>query len=367
MSKQRQSNFELLRILAMLMIILFHISLHGNIVKYFAKIPFSINKCWLYGLRSLGKVGVNIFVLISGYFLINKNKISIPKILKLWLHIVFYCVGIYLLFVGLGREPFEIKRFLITFLPITFNEWWFASTYFILYLLSPFINRFLHSLDKKDYKKLLIITTIMWSIIPTFLNTDLECGNLLWFIYLYALAGYINLYKDDFKTKPIKCFVVAFLFMIIGIAVSMTISWLMQKNMYWKELVFHIYNMETIVSLVMAVSIFVAFKNINIKENKIINTISASTFGIYLMHDHDFIRLFIWREFFKLKKFRKRLMFIPYSLGMAIVVFIFFSIIEIIRIRFLEKYYMKLIYKINPKLESIKNKIWESKIVKKVF
>ena len=88
---KRQSNFELLRIVAMVMIIFHHFAYHGGFVWDFSTI--TIEHLWYNLIIMGGKIGVNIFVLISGYFLIlNKDKIVnlFRKMLKLWGQIFFY-------------------------------------------------------------------------------------------------------------------------------------------------------------------------------------------------------------------------------------------------------------------------------------
>lgn len=80
--------------------------------------------------------------------------------------------------------------------PITFSEWWFASTYFVLLLIHPFLNKFLNNL-KKSYQELLILLIVCWSIIPTFTNSEYQGNSFLWFMTLYAIAGYEKNINSD--------------------------------------------------------------------------------------------------------------------------------------------------------------------------
>ena len=90
---ERKSNFELLRIIAMFMIIFHHISVHSNFNNL-----TTTNLLYLKFIQIGGKIGVNIFVLISGYFLINTERIKINKIFKLWGQMLFYSLLIYIVF-----------------------------------------------------------------------------------------------------------------------------------------------------------------------------------------------------------------------------------------------------------------------------
>ena len=91
-TETRQSNIELLRIIAMMFIILYHIAFHGNWDdgSIFWPDEITFNVLFLQSILPFGKIGVNIFVLISGYFLINSVKDTWPKIVKLWLEIILF-------------------------------------------------------------------------------------------------------------------------------------------------------------------------------------------------------------------------------------------------------------------------------------
>lgn len=93
---KRQSNFELLRIFAMLFIIGHHFSVHSGFV--FSDSSISIERVWLQFISMGGKLGIDLFIMISGYFLIKVQSIKISKEVKLWLIMFTYSVGIYLVF-----------------------------------------------------------------------------------------------------------------------------------------------------------------------------------------------------------------------------------------------------------------------------
>lgn len=82
-SKQRNSSIELLRIISMVMIMFYHFSIHGHFD--FATASVSVSRMWLNLISMGGKIGVDLFVLISGYYLISDTKsLNFKKILKLW-------------------------------------------------------------------------------------------------------------------------------------------------------------------------------------------------------------------------------------------------------------------------------------------
>ena len=88
--RARQSNIELLRIFAMLIIIGHHFALYGGLGD--CTEVYFVNRVWIQFLMISGKLGVSLFVLISGFFLIKMPKLRMEKLIKLWLQ-VFFLVG----------------------------------------------------------------------------------------------------------------------------------------------------------------------------------------------------------------------------------------------------------------------------------
>ena len=77
---QRNSNLEILRIIAMLFIIAHHFSVHG-----FGDVNFAIsnaNNYVIYFFGILGKIGVDVFIIISAYFMID-SKFNLKKLFVL--------------------------------------------------------------------------------------------------------------------------------------------------------------------------------------------------------------------------------------------------------------------------------------------
>ena len=84
--KLRDSNIELLRIISMIMIVVHHYEMFAGFTN---SGNVSLNSYIEIALYSLGKLGVNIFVIISGYFLIT-SQFNTKKAVKLWMQIFFY-------------------------------------------------------------------------------------------------------------------------------------------------------------------------------------------------------------------------------------------------------------------------------------
>ena len=351
----RKSNIELLRIIAMVMIIAHHIAVHSNFV--FSTNSISINRLWIQFIQMGGKIGVDIFVLISGYFLITSNSIKTSKVLKLWLQIFTYSAGIFLVIILFFPQALGIKVLVKNVFPITFSKWWFASTYFMLYLISPYINRLLNSFCKKEYQRLLVLLFVSWCLIPTFLSASWQSNALLWFVFLYALAGYVRLYIDVTSIKSSKCILIAGAIAVLTFLSVITFDILGLKISFVATHATFFYGMEKLPILVISLMLFLGFANMKIGCVPFINTISSTCFGIYLLHDNNYVRELLWTTIFQNTNYQQSNFLIPYTLMQIIVVLVICTIIELIRIHLIEKVYLKPVEKlsnwVNIKLENL--------------
>ena len=106
---KRDSSIELLRIIVMFCIIICHFATHGGF-KFDNKV-IDISRLWWNFIEMGGNLGVDVFVLISGYYLINSKKRGyLFKILKLWGQIVFYSIVIYLFGYLIGLYSFSVAE-----------------------------------------------------------------------------------------------------------------------------------------------------------------------------------------------------------------------------------------------------------------
>jgi surface polysaccharide O-acyltransferase-like enzyme len=310
-----------------------------------------------------GKIGVDIFVLISGYFLVTSSKIKIFKILKLWLQLFFYSVLLYLVFILTGQEDFSIRTFINTCLPVLNSNWWFASTYFVLYLISPFINIFLKAMDKKQYQRFLCLLLVIWCFIPTFTRCDFQSNYLLWFIFLYSIAAYIRLWTDQSKLSEIYIYIyISIAVIALNFIVAAAFDVIGTKKPFFGTNATWFYGMQSIPILVISVCLFLGFKGMKIGFKKRINILSAATFGVYLIHDNQYVRSFLWKELFKNAAYSNTLFLIPYSIMVILIVYIGCTCIELIRIHCLEKWYLKYIRKFSDKIETIIEQFFSSKL-----
>lgn len=362
-SSKRLTNIELLRILAMFLIVVYHFSWYGNF--NFPSSAISANRLWTQFMQLGGKFGVNIFVLISGYFLVKSPEIKINKLVKLWFQVFTYSILIYLVFVISGVQSFAIKDVLKSLLPVTFSTWWFASAYIMLYLVSPFLNKFLYSIDKKTYQKIILLLTFCWCIIPTFTSHKVECNKLNWFIYLYMIAGYIRIHLADkhFSGKKyiiysLICLALTYLSTIVFDILGLKISFLGNHAMFF-------YTIEKAPIVLASVFMFIGFLNLNVKHSKVINTVSSATFGVYLIHDHELVRNFLWNTLFNQTNFAYSKSLIIYSIFAVLSVYVVCTIIELTRKHTIERLFAPVSNKVSNIISKIVEKCCSDKFLSK--
>ena len=336
----RNTSIELLRIISMIMIMFHHFAYHGNFEWNFNEV--TLPHLWYDFILMGGKVGVDIFVLISGYFLIeNTEKLFQPKkLLKFWGQVVFYSIMTYLLSVMLRLNAFEIKQLIKVCLPITYPGWWFASTYFMLYLIHPFLNKLLHGLSKTEYQYLILMMVLCWSIIPTATTQLFESNSLLWFVTLYGIAGYVNLYGGNQKLQSKHYFSLYFMVLIITYTVSTTFLFLGTKKEEWSTHAIDFFEIERLPILLIAITLFMGFVTLKMNYHKWINMIASATFGVYLIHDSSYIRYYLWTNIFKINQYQDSTFLILYSILVVFILYVSCTMIDLIRKKLVEKPYM---------------------------
>lgn len=367
---ERDSRFELLRIIAMLMIVFHHFAVHGFEIGQ--NWYFSNNRIIIYFLGMGGKIGVNLFILISSYFMID-SKFTFRKILKIVGETLFYSIGIILLleFVLQLNITFRPNVIIKSLFPITLGQYWFVTNYIILMLISPYLNIIINNLDKKSFKKMLIYMLIFTvAIAGIFPNTLTDIATIfVWFMVLYLIAGYIKKHFDLSKISFVQCILVTLssimlLFWIICSLDNFNFSY---KVTYILEEYYNFYIREnSIFVMLSSMAIFLFFLKLPKKSNKFINKIASATLGVYLIHDNIYMRKYLWHDLLNTQDKFFSVDFLAYSVVIVIIVYIACTIIDLIRQATIEKIYLKIIDKFYNIYEMRKNMPKEEKELEKV-
>ena len=358
--KPRNSNLELYRIIVMLLIIAHHYVVSSGLMKVIFDNPTTPSSIIMLLFGAWGKTGINCFVLISGYFLC-KSEYTLKKLLKLYLQISFYAVFIYAIFLIFGQENLSIKRIGSLFIPIsdlTPNN--FVGCFLVFYLLIPFINIFLNSLDQKQHFLLMMILVTAYSILPS-LGISLPINYIGWFSIIYIIAAYIRLYgfpvilsHKTWGWLTIISILISALSIIgmvmlvkIGITLTPTSPYLFVSDS------------NKILALITSICSFMFFKDLKIPHSRIINILGGATFGILLIHSNsDAMRHWLWKETVDcVGHFSEELVWtICYASATVILIFIICAGIDWFRSSYIENYLQhkseKILYKSWSKIKS---------------
>lgn len=280
MYKVRLSNFELLRIVCMLMICLLHAHtfVSGNPTKteiVNSPLP-SLFRVFIYYLTI---VSVGVFVLISGWFGI---RFSLKKLSSLLFQVLFFVVvGGIICFDQL--QHLSIGGILGAFV-MGNSEYWFIKVYLLLMLFIPIINSFIENTCKKQLEFVLLggfafLFFYGW-VFPDSTDWILHGYSFPCFVYLYILGRYLRLYPN--RLTLCKCHNYMFIYLGLGMISTFFELFLISRNIDFKGRQ-HFYFSPIII--LMSVSLLLMFSKIKI-QNKFINWVSISSLSVYLFHNH---------------------------------------------------------------------------------
>jgi surface polysaccharide O-acyltransferase-like enzyme len=297
--KKRNPSFELLRVIAMFMILMLHyngatgallqLGLPATGVGIFANV-----------IESFAISGINTYVLISGFFL-SKSSVKISRMIKLICQVYFYTflVSIAMVIVGTFtlHENNSLYKLVQYIFPVSSEHYWFVTAYVIMYVLAPVMNAAMEKLTRKQ-AKIVIFGMLLWfcfikSFVPVLFPTDKFGYDYGWFICLYLIAAYIRRYDVKLFYTAKKSILVYLLSSLIIATMSISLYYV---NLNWggfahfQEVPF---NYNFLFTLTASLGLFSFFRYFNMKESRasnVLRIIGPLTFGVYLLHMHIEIR-----------------------------------------------------------------------------
>lgn len=289
-----------------------------------------------------GKTGINCFVLITGYFMCT-SAITKKKFFKLLGERYFYTVVIWCLFFFTGYEAFSVKGFLKMVFPFFTVADNFTSCFLLFYLLIPFLNKLIHALTEKEHFLLMAWCIGIYVFLPSFAKANVVFNYVTWFSILYVIASYIRLYpKEWFNSAKITGLLAgaSLLLSWASVIVLAMVSRIIGKGI--GICYFFVADSNKVLALVTGVGAFLFFKNLKIGYSKGVNTVAASTFGVLLIHaNSDTMRLWLWKDVCNNIDVYQGGDVIIQAIVSVVVIYSVCTVIDMIRIRLIEKPLMK--------------------------
>ncbi len=337
----RMANIELLRIVAMLMVIMLHYLGKGEFCPTIS--PYMDLQGYVaWTLKILSIVAVNLYVLISGYFLVE-NNFKVSKVFRLIIQTLFYSLFGTILCHILGiidiseiNFPFEWVTILF---PVQCNNWWFVSTYILFYAFSPILAAGVKVLTKKQLQAvigvILFFLCIEKSMLPIVTKLSSNGYSIEWFLCLFLVAAYIRLYGIEWLKKPVYSLVLYFGGVTLAFIEELLLFVFNEKTGWVSHLIGVTYSNYNHITVFMAsVGLFCFFLyNVKVKEgtiSKIICAIAPYTLGVYLLHEHLYIR-YEWVKWFSVDEQQNVLIFILFAVVAVISVFSVGIIVDYLR------------------------------------
>ena len=281
--KQRLSNIELLRIIAMLMVMAIHATFETFGYAH-AKSILHAPVSWL-GIITTASACfgcVDIFILITGWF---GTSFKLRGAFKLALQVIFISLAMYPLLWALGGE---MPKNAYDFVQVIWG-YWFIRCYLVLYLFTPILNSYIQKVDEKTLRHFLILffaITVPFS----FVSPDLSYGySTISFMGLYLLGRYLHLYGAS-RLRHIS----KYLFLVIWAGCVLFMAIVVWGAAFISvPLLNHL--MKIFTSYANPITIFAAcnlllfFTRLSLKS-KVINWLAAGSFAAYLTHQQLYIR-----------------------------------------------------------------------------
>jgi hypothetical protein len=329
MEKVRDSNMELFRIIAMILVMIDHagfLSL-GVPCKYDSIIE-PIGVVSRFFTQSISVVCVNLFVLLSGWYGIRIKKL---KLFELIFQVLFFSVLVYCLFLFFNfKTYFNIDK-AGTILLIHPSDYWFVKSYLLLILLTPALNLFVEKVDVRIFRNVLIAffsLQFIYGWLFLYGIQDFQGGySVVSFAGLYMLSRYLRLYP--IKKLQFNIGIYFILFFIVSLFITF-LSFLLTRLGYC--ITGRLFTYTSPFIIFESILLLLAFSKMKFKNN-VINWIASSCLAVYLLHSNElFLRPFYGKIIRNWYFNDNTIYFFIHTIGFITILFVISILIDKVRI-----------------------------------
>ena len=322
MNKLRNSSIELLRIIAQLGVIILHYNNPdiGGALKHV--VSGSLNHYYLCLSESAFICAVNVYVIISSFFLSNSNTRKVYKIVELYLQVICFNFLFYIVSIMRGAS-LNINSFLLCLLPNNY----FVVLYSVLYIISPYINLLTDKLNKKQFQTLVLYSFGIFSVWSYFVDCLELFGDfsgmspigmrgsqagytIVNFALLFLIGSYIKKNEPDFSNRKLLLIVFACIIAIFFISIGIGKGW----------------NYNSPFVILLSATIFMLFNRFDFK-NDWINKLASASFTCFLVQER--IVLLLSDQITEIAN-RNIAIVITHQIGVSVSIFLFSYIIHIL-------------------------------------
>ena len=300
--RERESGIELLRIVAMLLIVSHHMVVHNTFQV--AVEPMSARRLVLQQfLCTPGKIGIALFFMISAWFMVDRVPTTRSVFRKAWImerELLFWSLLIFIMQIMRDSTSITIDTVITALFPMSRNLWWYATTYMIFLLLSPFLIQGLRSLGKKRHMQCCLVMIFLWGVlylVPAS-NTNINM-NVVGFVYVFTLIAYYKWYMAPLSLMVAWALALGGTVLIVIWDVAVTVG--LNVSPIKSEILSMVEREWSIPILAVSLGMFALFHRMHF-HSIVVNRCAAATFGVYLITDHPFMRNLLWNQWFDISR-----------------------------------------------------------------
>ena len=347
----RETNFEIYRIVLMLLIFAHHYVVNSGLTAADGPIAYDITakRALLYlTVGAWGPSALNGFALISGFFMYNR-QLSGKKYVRLLAEVMFYRLLFAAAFWVAGYEAFSLNALVKALIPVTNAKDSEIQAVLIVYLSIPILNRISEALSERMYVGLLVLAGFTYTLCGSFRFMTVAVDYVVWFAVMYLLGAYIGRYP---KKRYDRASVWGLLLFI-----SLAVSFATILNCINRRISVYTY-MDApykLMPLLNGLTSFLFFRRLKLRKSRVINLIASATFGVMLIHTAGApMRKLLWVDLLKVKSFywASAPVMLLHIVGGIAAVYIACTVIDLLRAWFLERPFVALLGKIGPVLRA---------------
>ena len=301
--RKRMANLELLRCVAMMMVVVLHYLGKGGLLADLAGESLNVPELAAWLLEAFCIVAVNVYMFLSGYFL-SGSSFRLSRLIQLWMQVWLYYVALGLAgaLSGVMRETELDLHYLLTLIfPILMGHYWFMTAYVFLYLMLPLAGMAVERMTKRQLQVtlglLLLAFCVIKSVLPLRLEMDGQGYDCLWYLCVFLTAAYVRKFGISILDKK---WTGAILY--AGGCLGVFAGTLALRQVYLRTgslermlTMFLEYN--HVLPFLAAVGLFGLFRKVQVKGKAAaaINRIAPYTLGVYLLHENFGLR-YSWQD-----------------------------------------------------------------------
>lgn len=339
----RSSNIELLRIVAMLLIVAHHYVVNSTVRDLFNPVLPTANSVFLELFGMWGKTAINVFVLITGYFMCE-SRLTLKRYMKILLEIVFYSWVMWLVLTFFGYETPGWKtalRRLCCYRLLVGQNHSFVPAFMWMYLMIPFMNVYVRAASRKNLLSCVAVLLALFTGCGTLFDADVF-HHVFWYATLYLVGAAVRRHPFSWMESGRICTVLLLLSVLAAwasvVGLDLVAMWLGRPL---RSPYFFVSDSHKLLAFSTALFAFLAFKNWRLPPSRFINAVASTTFGVLLIHAASSgMRKWLWQDFIDVPAAYSFSLphLAAYSLLVVFGVFSVCSALDGLRIRFVERW-----------------------------